>query len=275
MTKKYMPLRKLVLMWFIGNDFFHNYYFIEMNSPTSNLKLASGICPLDKLLKAGVNVALGTDSVSSNNSLSKLFPLKYCSNIPDMFEQMKLAAILSKVTSMDPTVVPASKVLQMATINGARALGISVTHPFHISYNLTFSISKGPNRISRKRQIRRFHRSGFQRPRISPRLQRDLALGLLVQSRKRVRRVGGRPQDPKAPQSRDIGRAEHSQQISRLGGANFPIDSPGTRCATIKTADPPSPFAVRALVACAAHLQRAILSFAFFFDKRVQSIQSS
>jgi len=82
-----------------------------IHCPESNMKLASGICPVKSLLDAGVNVALGTDSSSSNNDL-------------DMFGEMRSAALLAKISSMDATAVSAEQVLKMATINGARALGI-------------------------------------------------------------------------------------------------------------------------------------------------------
>jgi 5-methylthioadenosine/S-adenosylhomocysteine deaminase len=82
-----------------------------IHCPESNMKLASGICPVNRLLNTGINVALGTDSSSSNNNL-------------DMFGEMRTAALLAKISTMDATAVPAEKVLQMATINGARALGI-------------------------------------------------------------------------------------------------------------------------------------------------------
>lgn len=79
--------------------------------PESNLKLASGFCPVDKLLRAGVNVSLGTDGAASNNDL-------------DMFSEMRTAALLAKASSGDARALPAYKALQMATINGARALGL-------------------------------------------------------------------------------------------------------------------------------------------------------
>jgi len=82
-----------------------------IHCPESNMKLASGICPVHQLLNAGVNVALGTDSSSSNNNL-------------DMFGEMQSAALLAKISTMDATALPADQVLQMATINGARALGM-------------------------------------------------------------------------------------------------------------------------------------------------------
>ncbi len=79
------------------------------HNPISNLKLASGVSPIPQLLKTGVTVSLGTDSSSSNNS-------------SDMFEVMKVAALLHKGVSRDPTVLSAEQVLNMATINGAEAL---------------------------------------------------------------------------------------------------------------------------------------------------------
>jgi 5-methylthioadenosine/S-adenosylhomocysteine deaminase len=83
-----------------------------IHCPESNLKLASGFCPVDKLIKAGVNVALGTDGAASNNDL-------------DMFGEMRSAALLAKAVAGDASAVPAATALAMATINGARALGIA------------------------------------------------------------------------------------------------------------------------------------------------------
>lgn len=83
-----------------------------VHNPVSNLKLGSGIAPVPALLKAGVNVALGTDSVSSNNHY-------------DLFEEMKTAALLQKGIALDPTVLSAYDVLKMATVCGAKALGRS------------------------------------------------------------------------------------------------------------------------------------------------------
>ena len=79
-------------------------------NPCSNLKLASGIPPIDRLLRAGAKVALGTDGDSSNNNL-------------DMHEEMKLAALLAKVLGGAET-LPAHEALQMATVNSARAYGL-------------------------------------------------------------------------------------------------------------------------------------------------------
>ena len=79
--------------------------------PESNMKLASGFCPVDELIKAGVNVSIGTDGVASNNDL-------------DMFGEMKTAALLGKAVSGDSTAMNAHTALKMATLNGAQALGL-------------------------------------------------------------------------------------------------------------------------------------------------------
>jgi len=81
-----------------------------VHCPRSNMKLASGICPTQKLLSAGINVALGTDGAASNNRLN-------------LFAEMQTAALLAKVDTGEPTALPAATALEMATINGARALG--------------------------------------------------------------------------------------------------------------------------------------------------------
>ncbi|MFC6632059.1 TRZ/ATZ family hydrolase [Microbulbifer taiwanensis] len=79
--------------------------------PRSNLKLASGFCPAARLLEAGINVALGTDGAASNNGL-------------DLFTEANTAALLAKAVSGNAAALPAHQALAMATINGARALGI-------------------------------------------------------------------------------------------------------------------------------------------------------
>ncbi len=79
------------------------------HSPISNLKLASGISPVPKMLSRGITVSLGTDSPCSNNTA-------------DMFEVMKTTAILHKGMNKDPTLMPAEQVLEMATTGGAKAL---------------------------------------------------------------------------------------------------------------------------------------------------------
>lgn len=83
-----------------------------IHCPESNMKLASGFCPVDKLAKAGINVALGTDSAASNDDL-------------DLLGELKTAALLGKVVASDPTALDGHSALRMATINGARALGLS------------------------------------------------------------------------------------------------------------------------------------------------------
>ena len=81
------------------------------HNPESNMKLASGIAPVPEMLVAGVRVGLGTDGAASNNDL-------------DMFDAMRFAALLHKVKTGDPLTLPATAVLEMATVNGARALGL-------------------------------------------------------------------------------------------------------------------------------------------------------
>ncbi len=81
-----------------------------VHNPTSNLKLGSGIARITEAINAGVNVALGTDGVASNNNL-------------DMFEEMHIAALLQKGAKKDPTLLTDTQILDMATVNGAKALG--------------------------------------------------------------------------------------------------------------------------------------------------------
>ncbi|SDF96448.1 Cytosine/adenosine deaminase [Onishia taeanensis] len=82
-----------------------------IHCPQSNLKLASGFCPVDRLQKAGITVGLGTDGAASNNDL-------------DMFDEMKTAALLAKGVSGDAAALPAMAALAMATRDSARALGM-------------------------------------------------------------------------------------------------------------------------------------------------------
>jgi cytosine/adenosine deaminase-related metal-dependent hydrolase len=81
------------------------------HNPSSNSKLASGVCKVPQMLASGVNVALGCDGGPSNNDY-------------DLIREMKLAAIIHKAVTHDPLIVPAETVLEMATINGARSLGL-------------------------------------------------------------------------------------------------------------------------------------------------------
>ena len=80
-----------------------------VHNPTSNLKLSSGFAPVAHMLELGINVGIGTDGVASNNDL-------------DMFEELRLAALLAKGVTSDPTALPARQALEMATIMGARVL---------------------------------------------------------------------------------------------------------------------------------------------------------
>ena len=81
------------------------------HNPISNCKLSSGICDVVKLRKNGINVGLGTDGIGSTSTL-------------DMFDEMKTAAYLQKVNTMEPTSIKAYDILKMATIEGARVLGL-------------------------------------------------------------------------------------------------------------------------------------------------------
>ncbi len=89
---------------------------VESNSsvihcPESNLKLACGFCPVEKLWQAGVNVAIGTDGAASNNDL-------------DLLAEVRTAALLAKAVAGNATALDAHRALRMATLNGARALGL-------------------------------------------------------------------------------------------------------------------------------------------------------
>lgn len=108
-----------------GGGLFHGIYVSDedieiikkdnlsiISCPGSNAKLASGICPLRKLLDNEINVALGTDGAASNNSL-------------DMFKEMYLASALAKLVNKDPASIPAFEILKMATINGSKAMQLN------------------------------------------------------------------------------------------------------------------------------------------------------
>ncbi len=79
--------------------------------PASNLKLGSGIAPISDMIKTGITVSLGTDGAASNNNLS-------------IMKEMALAALISKGVEEEPTLIPATLALRMATVNGAKALGL-------------------------------------------------------------------------------------------------------------------------------------------------------
>jgi 5-methylthioadenosine/S-adenosylhomocysteine deaminase len=82
-----------------------------VHNPVSNMYLGSGVAPVPEMLAAGVNVALGTDGPASNNN-------------QDIIQSMKFAACLHKVNKLDPAIISAKQVLEMATLGGARALGL-------------------------------------------------------------------------------------------------------------------------------------------------------
>ena len=108
-----LPQTQLVHMTQLDDDDLrlleeHNSHVIHC--PQSNLKLASGFCPLAKLIDRGINVALGTDSAASNNDL-------------DLFSELQTATLLAKGISGDAGAMPAHRALRMATLDGARALG--------------------------------------------------------------------------------------------------------------------------------------------------------
>jgi 5-methylthioadenosine/S-adenosylhomocysteine deaminase len=120
------PIRRMANLGLL-NDNFQAVHMTQLNDediatiaknnthiihcPESNLKLAAGFCPVQQCLNAGINVALGTDGAASNNDL-------------DMFSEMRTAALIGKATSKNTTALNAQTVIQMATINGAKALGI-------------------------------------------------------------------------------------------------------------------------------------------------------
>ena len=99
-------------VWCEGEDFdiLKEKGVTVASNPVSNLKLASGICSVPELLRRDISLAIGTDSVASNNNLS-------------FFEELKTLAILGKVKEMDPTVITPKQALAAATVNGAKAQG--------------------------------------------------------------------------------------------------------------------------------------------------------
>jgi 5-methylthioadenosine/S-adenosylhomocysteine deaminase len=127
MKHKMRPVPFLEDIGFLGENLIaaHGIWFDEKDisilarhkvkiahNPLSNMKLASGVMPYAEMLDAGITVSLGTDGCASNNDL-------------DMFESMKFASLLQKVHRHDATVLPAKEALDMATVNGAYALGIN------------------------------------------------------------------------------------------------------------------------------------------------------
>jgi len=92
-------------------DILADWKVSAVHNPSSNMKLASGVMPVENLLKCGVNVALGTDSAASNNNLS-------------IFTEIRMASLLQKVDSGDPSALPAQRALDLAIRNGAIAIGM-------------------------------------------------------------------------------------------------------------------------------------------------------
>ena len=101
-------------VWFEDSDFeiFQKRNLTAVTNPASNLKLASGICPVKRFVDNGISMAIGTDGPASNNCL-------------DMFREMFLVTGLAKVTEKDAAIVPAEEVLYMATAAGACAMGLT------------------------------------------------------------------------------------------------------------------------------------------------------
>ena len=108
-------------IWMEDRDFeiFRDRKLTAVTNPSSNLKLASGICPLKRFYDNGINLAIGTDGPASNNCL-------------DMFREMFLTTGLSKVREMDAAGIPADAILYMATAGGAHAIGLSNYEREHV-----------------------------------------------------------------------------------------------------------------------------------------------
>ena len=132
-TKK-RPLRRLHDIGFLSRDVIavhmtqlneEDFHILRetkpniVHCPESNMKLAAGTCPIEALKEYGLNIALGTDSVASNNNL-------------DMISEMRAATLLAKLHNQNPSSLPAEEVLQLATLHGAKALGID-----HLTGSLT------------------------------------------------------------------------------------------------------------------------------------------
>ena len=101
-------------VWFSDEDFeiFRKHHLTAVTNPCSNLKLASGIAPIQRFIREGINVAIGTDGPASNNAL-------------DMWREMYLTSTLSKVREMDAASIKADEILYAATAGGAAAMGLS------------------------------------------------------------------------------------------------------------------------------------------------------
>ena len=96
----------------MNSTFWLNPALKVVHNPESNMKLGAGVAPVPEMLRRGIDVGLGTDGCASNNNL-------------DLFGEMGMCAKLHKVFSSDPTVMQAEKVVEMATLGGARVLGMA------------------------------------------------------------------------------------------------------------------------------------------------------
>lgn len=106
-------------------DILNQYRVQVAHNPISNLKLASGVAPVPRMLEKGIDVSIGTDGPASNNNL-------------DMFEEMRLAALIHKGVTYNPLAVPARAALEMATVNGAKALQLNKVGMLKAGYKADF-----------------------------------------------------------------------------------------------------------------------------------------
>jgi 5-methylthioadenosine/S-adenosylhomocysteine deaminase len=106
-------------------DILRHYGVQVSHNPGSNLKLASGVAPIPRMLEKGIDVSLGTDGPASNNNL-------------DMFDEIRLAALIHKGVSQDPLAIPAKTALELATVNGAKALKLSDVGLLKAGYKADF-----------------------------------------------------------------------------------------------------------------------------------------
>jgi 5-methylthioadenosine/S-adenosylhomocysteine deaminase len=106
-------------------DILNQYRVQVAHNPISNLKLASGIAPVPRMLEKGIDVSLATDGPASNNNL-------------DMFEEMRMAALIHKGVTYNPIAIPARTALEMATVNGAKALQLNDVGMLKVGYKADF-----------------------------------------------------------------------------------------------------------------------------------------
>jgi 2-polyprenyl-6-hydroxyphenyl methylase/3-demethylubiquinone-9 3-methyltransferase len=159
-----------------------------VHCPVSNMKLGCGIAPTTALMERGVNVALGTDGAASNNRV-------------DLFSEMRMAALLAKVATGDPSVWPAQQALTAATLSGARALG-STAKSGH-----SFREAGGPH-CGRPFRI---ERGALLRSCFPPGLRRGAGSG--------DRRLGRRSADRREPRAADRGRSGDRRRRATVAGS--------------------------------------------------------